>query len=185
VLGNGADSTFGGLDRLLSREWTFDAFVERYTFVDPAAALRAPRSVRPVFEHYRRGDDGIDVVEFLKVVHGRGIVQAFANAVGAAQVHSVEPYETLTLAAPLDLARIRAGESKYLLREVFRRLYPGWDLPPKIAFARPLGVWLRDWPGPTRPEFIAALDMQRFGGEQKWLLYCLDRFLQLIDAGAS
>ena len=33
VLGNGADSTFGGLDKLLSRDWTFEDFIKRYAFI--------------------------------------------------------------------------------------------------------------------------------------------------------
>jgi asparagine synthetase B (glutamine-hydrolysing) len=184
VVGNGADSTFGGLDRLLSVDWTFDAFIDRYTFVDPSAALHEPRSLRSVFEPYRRAEH-VDVVQFLKVVHGKGIVQAFDNAIGAAGVKTYEPYETLELTAPLDLARIRKGESKYLLRDIFGRLYPGWELPSKIAFARPLDAWLADWKGPARPEFLAGLRADRWTGEQKWLLYCLDRFLELVDGDAT
>jgi len=183
VVGNGADSTFGGLDKLLSIDWSFDDFIRRYTFVEPSDALRTPISLRSVYEPYRTGE-GIDVVGFLKNVHGLGIIQAFDNAISAAGCSSVEPYETLALGAPLDIARIRRGESKYLLREVFLGLYPGFALPPKIAFARPLDAWLADWPGPRRPEFLLGLDLSRFKGEQRFLLMCLERFLDLIERGA-
>ena len=46
VVGNGADSTFGGLDKLLSRDWTFDAFMKRYTFIEPHLVVREPVSSR-------------------------------------------------------------------------------------------------------------------------------------------
>ena len=35
VVGNGADSTFGGMDKLLSKDWTKKEFIERYTFIKP------------------------------------------------------------------------------------------------------------------------------------------------------
>ncbi|HTU57668.1 MAG TPA: asparagine synthase-related protein, partial [Polyangiales bacterium] len=92
IVGNGADSNFGGMDKLLSRDWSFDAFVARYTFVDPARVLTAPRSVRSVFAPYRHGELA-DVVRFLHEVHGPGIVQAFENAITSAGCRIIAPYE--------------------------------------------------------------------------------------------
>jgi hypothetical protein len=179
VVGNGADSNFGGMDKLLSRDWSFDAFVERYTFVDPALVLAAPRSLRPVFEPYRRGE-GFDVVRFLSEVHGPGIVQAFDNALLSASCTVLAPYETLRLAGPLDLARIRRGEPKYLLTELFERLYPALPAPAKIPFARPMDQWLADWSGPNRAELPGREAVRAMTGDQRWLVYCLERFLDLL-----
>lgn len=181
VLGNGADSTFGGLDKLLSRDWEYTDFVNRYTFLRPDQCLCAPESVLSVFEPYRRGE-GIDVIQFLKVVHGLGIVQAFNNAIHAGGVDTIEPFEQLRLAGNLDLARIRKGESKYLIRELFHKLYPDLDVPDKIPFARPMDHWLRDWQGPLRPEFRPDLAFNQLTGDQKWLLWCLNRFLNLMES---
>jgi asparagine synthetase B (glutamine-hydrolysing) len=180
VVGNGADSTFGGLDRLLSRDWTFDAFVERYTFLEPARVLADPADVCAVFEAWRRADR-FDTAGFLKTVHGEGVTQAFLNAVNAAGCEMRAPYEDLVLQGPLDLVRIRAGNSKYVLREAFARLYGSMPAPEKIAFARPLDVWLADWAGPTRPEFRPDVDMAALTGEQRWLVWCLERFLGLME----
>jgi hypothetical protein len=180
VLGNGADSTFGGLDKLLSRDWTFEEFMTRYTFVDPAPVVRRPVSMREAYEPYRKGD-GIDVIGFLKVVHGLGVVQAFENAIRAGDCSIMAPYEELVLDAPLDIARIRGGQSKYIIREVFDRLYPGIAQPDKIAFARPMDAWLADWSGPHRPEFREDINITAYTGDQKWIIYCLERFLDLYD----
>jgi len=180
IIGNGADSTFGGMDKLLSKDWRFDDFVKRYTFVDPSLILKEPVSLLPVYEKYRDGDR-FDVNKFLKFTHGLGIIQAFDNALSSAGVKSIEPYEKLVLDAPLDLARIRKGESKYLLRDIFRQLYPGLAVPEKIPFARPMEHWMKDWTGPQRPEFKGAVDINRFNGEQKWLIYALERFLNLME----
>jgi asparagine synthetase B (glutamine-hydrolysing) len=181
IVGNGADSTFGGLDKLLSRDWTFDAFVERYMFLNPRLALPQAVDVRDVFAPWARGEE-FDTAGFLKVVHGEGVTQAFMNAIGTAGCTMRAPYEDLVLDGPLDLARIRAGESKYLLRDVFARLYPGLQLPGKIAFARPMQHWLAGWRGPRRPEFRHGLDLTAFSGEQRWLLWCLERFLSRLEA---
>jgi hypothetical protein len=180
VIGNGADSTFGGMDKLLSRDWTCDEFIRRYTFVDPRIVLKEPVSMLPVYEQYRMGDR-FNVVSFLKVIHGLGIIQAFDNGIGSAGCKTVEPFEQLFLDAPLDMTRIRKGESKYLLRSVFKKLYPGLSAPEKVPFARPMDQWMEGWSGPIRPEFRENIPLNRFTGEQKWLMYCLERFLNLIE----
>ncbi len=183
VLGNGADSTFGGMDKLLSRDWDFDSFVRRYTFIDPQTAVVRPVSVLSEYERYRI-PAGIDFVSFLKRTHGIGIIQAFDNAIGSAGCASLEPYESLRLSGGLDLARIRSGEPKYLLQPLFRSMYPEIEPPAKIPFARPMDLWLADWAGPRRPEFRPDLDLSAFVGDRRWILWCLESFLDQLDAGS-
>ena len=180
LVGNGADSTFGGLDRLLSRDWTLEEFMQRYTFVEPSSALARPCSMKNVFEEYVRGQN-LDAAAFLRGVHGPGLLQAFDNAVTAAGCISVAPYESLAPAAPLDLIRIRRGEPKYFLREIFAQLFPGLPVAKKIAFARPMDAWMSFWSGPQRREFKSGLEMNCFSGEQKWLLYCLEKFMNMLE----
>lgn len=180
IVGNGADSTFGGLDKLLSRDWTPAQFKARYTFVDPEPVLVRAFAIDEPFERYATAGQ-MDVVGFLKDVHGLGIVQAFENALQAAGISTVAPYEQLCLAAPLDLQRIRKGESKYILRDVFKQLYPGHSLPEKIPFARPLDRWMASWPRPSRPELRRDTDLGGLTGEQRWLVFCLERFMNIME----
>jgi asparagine synthetase B (glutamine-hydrolysing) len=181
AVGNGADSTFGGMDKLLSKDWTFNEFVRRYTFLEPERALCQPVSVLDVYEAYR-SNGGINVSGFLKRVHGLGIIQMFENAIRAGDCSLVAPFEELALDVPLDLGRIRGGEPKYILREVYQKICHGLPIPEKIPFARPMEQWLNDWQGPKRAEFPNTLRMSEFTGEQKWQLYCLERFLNLLDS---
>ena len=183
IVGNGADSTFGGMDKLLARDWTLADFYRRYTFVDPFAALCQPVDLHSVYETYLRPDGNIDIQRFLKTVHGIGIIQSFETAIHAAGLSLLEPFEQLRYTQPLDLARIRSGESKYLLKALFRRLYDGLEPPEKIPFARPMDIWLADWTGPMRPEFKAGVNWRAFTGDQRWLIYVLEQFLHLLEAG--
>lgn len=178
-VGNGADSTFGGMDKLLSRDWTYDEFVSRYTFVEPEIVLEGPVDIRPAYAPYRRGDM-IDYIGFIKRVHGLGIIQAFNNSVEGTGIRLIEPFEKLKLKVALDLDRIRRGEPKYLLVNLFHRLYPHLPAPAKVPFARPMDEWLADYVGPKNEEFLQGLRLQKFTGDQKYLVRCLDLFVSLL-----
>jgi hypothetical protein len=180
--GNGADSNFGGMDKLLSKDWRFDDFVQRYTYIEPSLLLKNPVSLLQIFEHFRKGET-IDSISFLRNIHGVGIIQAFTNALSAAGCVALEPYESMTLGVPLDLLRIRNGEPKYLLRQLFKGRYPKFDLPNKIPFARPMDIWLRNWDIPNRKEFLD--NRPEFNGEQKWLIYCLDIILNFLEEASE
>ena len=41
VIGDASDYVFGGMDKLLSRDWFFDDFVKRYIYIDPFEALQS------------------------------------------------------------------------------------------------------------------------------------------------
>lgn len=181
VVGNGADSTFGGLDKLLSKDWIFKEFINRYTFVDPKLALNKPTSIKKVYETYRLGKNKINVQNFLKTVHGLGVIQMFENAMDCANVKMICPYEELFLDTPLDMERVRSGEPKYILRELFNNIFPNIKPLAKIPFARPMDNWLAFWKGPKRKEFRNDIDISSFSGEQKWLIYCLEIFLEEIQ----
>lgn len=79
--------------------------------------------------------------------------------------------------------RIRNGESKYLIRELFKMCYPEFDIPEKVPMPRPVDYYFENYSGPTRLEFKKDLDMSKFTGNQKWQMWCLERFLNMIDEG--
>ena len=45
IIGDGSDYVFSGMDQLLSQDWTFDAFMNWYIYVDPFEVLRELVSV--------------------------------------------------------------------------------------------------------------------------------------------
>ena len=85
------------------------------------------------------------------------------------------------MASPLDLKRVRSGESKYLIRELFELRYPDIPVPNKLPMPRPVDAYFANWEGPKRPEFRNDIDISRYKGNQKWLIWCLEQFLNMVD----
>ena len=181
IIGNGSDYVFGGMDKLLSKDWDFDAFAKRYTYVSPAEVLKEPVSMDYLFERYRMPGNKINYLGLLQDIAIDESYASYQNAFHAANMPYLDPYASLYMAEPLDLKRIRAGESKYLIRQLFKSKYPDLPVPEKVPMPRPVDHCFADWEGPKRPEFRSDIDISRFNGNQKWLLYCLERFLNLYD----
>jgi Asparagine synthase (glutamine-hydrolyzing) len=180
IIGDASDYIFGGMDKLLSQDWSFDAFVKRYMYVDPFEVLKKPVSVQYLFERYRKGN-GIDFVEILDKLATQESYGSYDNAFITAGLDYFDPYEKLKMAEPLDLQRIRNGESKYLIRDLFRMRYPDIPVPDKIPMPRPVDSYFADWKGPTRPEFKDNIDVCKYDGNQRWLMWCLEQFLNMIE----
>ena len=92
-----------------------------------------------------------------------------------------DPYARLKMADKLDLYRIRHGEPKYLIRELMAKKYPDIPVPSKNPMPRPVDKYFENWGGPKRPEFRKDIDMSKFTGNQKWQMYCLEKFLDMIE----
>ena len=105
---------------------------------------------------------------------------AYVNAFDCLGMKYLDPYADMKMAEPLDLERVRSGESKYLLRELYRARFPEFEVPEKIAMARAVDTWLKDWEGPKRKEFKEGC-IEGMTGEQKFLVYSLERYLNIMN----
>lgn len=181
VIGDAADFVFYGLDGLLAKDWTFDEFVKRSIYVDPVEVLKEPKDILYLYEHYRQKGGQIDFIRFYDKSSAEESYSSYENAMGAAGMDFVDPYENFKMAQPVDLTRTRAGDSKYYIRRLFKKLYPDLDVPQKFPMPRPVDEYFADWNGPTRPEFRTDIDMKKYSGNQKWLMWCLEQFLNLYD----
>lgn len=181
IVGESADLIFGGMDKLISPQWTFDAFARRYTFLDPARVLRNPVDMGELFEKYRQGDNGIDVLRFMDEVFSIESSGSYLNAFGAAWMPYYDPYAKLVMADPLDMERVRNGEPKYLVRGLYAIKYPELEIPFKIPMPRPVDTVFENWQGPTRSEFRQDIDMCALSGNQKWQLWCTEQFLNMLE----
>ena len=180
IVGESADLIFGGMDKLITPEWTFDAFAKRYTFLDPYLVLANPIDQSALFEKYRKGDNGIDVLKFMDEVFSIESSSSYLNAFGAAWMPYYDPYAKLVMEEPLDMKRVRNGEPKYLVRGLYAIKYPELEIPFKIPMPRPVDAIFRDWEGPKRDEFRKDIPLDQLTGNQKWQLWCAELFLNSL-----
>ena len=181
VIGDGADYVFGGMYGLYSQNWSYDEFVKRYIYIDPKEVLVNPADINPVFEPYRLGPNSIDFIRLLDEICVDESYASYENAFETAGMCFIDPYDHLRLAHPLDISRLRNGDPKYIIRELFRMRYCDLPIPEKHPMPRPVDAYFADWEGPTRPEFRKDIDIKKYTGNQKWLLWCAERYLQQIE----
>ena len=179
IFGESSDLNYGGLSGLLSRDWTIGEFVDRYAYVKPYYALKDSVIVtQPITDCNK--DGFVDVHKFDTGFFFVEAMGSYTNACSTAEIGLSTPYAKTRLATPLDLKRIRSGENKYLVRELFQRLYPGFPIPPKTPMPRPMDEWLANWEGPVRSEFWEHCT-NGLSGDQKWLIWCLEHFFNVLD----
>ena len=143
IFGEPADVVYGGFDGLLSKDWLVGDFIDRFTFVPPWKALRHPQLVvEPILAYERDGH--LDPHSFVSDCFLRNVITSYQNACATAGCELVVPFFGTYLAAPIDYARIRGGENKYLVREVFKTLYPDCVAPKKLPMPRATNEWFRD-----------------------------------------
>lgn len=181
LVGESADLIFGGMDKLITPEWTFDGFKKRYTFLEPSRVLSNPVDQSELYENYRIDADHIDYMKFMDEVFSIESSSSYLNAFGCAELPYYDPYARLVMAEPLDMNRVRNGEPKYLVRGLYAIKYPELEIPFKIPMPRPVDAIFKDWAGPTRPEFRKDIPMSELTGNQKWQLWCAELFLNMFD----
>lgn len=180
VIGESSDLIFGGMDGLLAKEWSFDEFVTRYIFTPPELVLKESEDMTYLFERYRKKEK-IDFLKFIDDIFSVESSGSYMNAFHVGKMPYIDPYAFLKMADKLDLHRVRNGEPKYMIRELFAIKYPEIPIPSKVPMPRPVDIYFADWKGPSRKEFKDNLDMKQFTGNQKWQIYCLERFLNMFE----
>ncbi len=181
IVGESSDLIFGGMDKLISPEWTFDGFAKRYTFLDPKLVLTNPVDQSELYERYRTGETTIDFMRFMDEVFAVESSGSYLNAFGAAWMPYYDPYASLVMSEPLDMHRVRNGEPKYLVRGLYAMKYPELEIPFKIPMPRPVDAVFKDWEGPKRAEFRKDIPMDQLTGNQKWQLWCAEQFLNMLE----
>ncbi len=181
VIGDAADYVFYGMDGLLSKDWTLDEFYKRAIYIEPSDVLKNPKDVKYLFERYRKDNNIIDFVGFYDKSITEESYGSYENAFHAADMPYIDPYEDMKMREPVDLNRVRNGDSKYYVRALFKMKYPNIPLPEKHPMPRPVDKYFQDWEGPKREEFRDDIDMSKYSGNQKWLLWCLEQFLNEYD----
>ena len=86
------------------------------------------------------------------------------------------------IAEPLDMERVRNGEPKYLVRGLYAIKYPDLEIPFKIPMPRPVDAIFKNWSCPNFGGYFRKdIPMEELTGNQKWQLWCAERFLEMMD----
>jgi asparagine synthetase B (glutamine-hydrolysing) len=179
LFGESADNLFGGLDGLLSCDWTYIDFIRRCSYLMPDKILKHGVQMLDPFEKYRTGEY-INYYGYITEYFYNESNGSYDNACSTAGIYYISPFTRMILDTPLDLKRIRNGEPKYMLRELFSKLYNTADIPPKLPMPRAVKQWLKNWSGPSRPEFVPNCTVG-LSADQKWMVFILEMFLDMIE----
>lgn len=179
-VGESSDLIFGGMDELLAKDWSFEEFMNRYIFTKPEDILVEPVSMKYLFERYRQGEK-INFLKFMDDVFSIESSSSYLNAFNVAGMPYYDPYARLKMADKLDLYRVRHGEPKYLIRQLMAKKYPEVPVPNKVPMPRPVDEYFKTWQGPVRSEFRKDIDISKYSGNQKWQMYCLEKFLDMNE----
>ena len=180
-VGESSDLVFGGMDGLLAKEWTLNEFKNRYIFLKPESVLVESESMDYLFERYKKEDDLIDYLSFIDDIYSVESASSYFNAFAVAGMPYYDPYARLEMADELDLYRVRNGEPKYLVRELMAKRYPDIPVPNKVPMPRPVDEYFKNWEGPKRKEFRKNINLNALTGNQKWQLYCLEKFIDINE----
>lgn len=183
IFGENADIIYGGMDGLLAKDWYLADFIDRYAYIMPYRVLKEPELVlEPFYEYEKNGF--IDGHDFINKYFRQEALGTYHNACETAGVEFVGPYSETFLDEPIDYLRIRGGDTKYLVREAFKILYPKEEIPTKIPMPRPMNEWFEKWKGPRRNEFIPHCT-DNMTGDQKWMVWALEKYLNIIEREES
>lgn len=183
IIGESADLIFGGMDKLISVDRNYEEFKTRYNFIEPSSALKNYIDVDEVYKPYSLTGGKIDYVRFVNEVFSNESSSSYMHAFKLAGIEYLDPYSFMKMALPLDLNRVRNGEPKYMIRELFSKKYPNIPIPNKIPMPRATNQWLKDYKV-SRPEFIPNCT-DNMTGDQKWLCWCLEQFLNMHEPVAT
>ena len=101
IFGENADIIFGGHDGLLSKDWIFGDFVNRYSYILPYKVLREPKLPLAPFREFEV-DGRIDLHAFIEKYYRQESTGSYVNACEMANVKVVMPYALTKLARPID-----------------------------------------------------------------------------------
>ena len=183
IIGGDADIVFGGMSKMLSKDWTKEDFIQFYRYLDPKEILKEPDEIYlKAFDNYWDAKrEKFMTVDFINDIYNTESIISYTNAFGLAKMKLFDPYEDL--AFNYDIAKIRE-KPKYLIQELFIKQY-NFEPPEKNPMPRPVDFYEELNEYPTSDVFRDDIDYSKLTGQQKWMIYCVDRYIKLFPGMAK
>ena len=180
LTGAGADVKFGGLTNIMSRTWTKDEFIKRYTFCPPELVLKNPDKAHlEYFDEFERDGVSYDGNGFMAGPFGKATSKYFCSASRSAGIRLLAPFELMDRRFDLNVEDMKNGNEKRVLRELFVERSGIDSVPRKYPLPRPLEVWKQHFGPIVNEEFYPDAYERCLKDEQRWLVYTLDHWLYL------
>lgn len=179
--GWGADTHFGGMDKLMSKEWSIDEFIQRFEY---CSNLQLSNDYTHYYS-FLNSDNKINVYDFLTYNYHVMTLRSFFYIPELCGLIHLPLWSYLGI-EDLDLKRIQT-EPKYIIQETFKLMYPNFSLTEKLPFTRPTDLYMEEhFDDYTYCENLKLHSQKiknniiKTTGQQKWMVYILNRFLLKI-----
>lgn len=179
--GWGADTHFGGMDKLMSKDWSIDEFKQRYEYCSSIQQTENEDHYKP----FVNDNNSINVYDFLTYNYHVMTLRSFFYIPELCGLLHV-PLWSFLKAEDLDLVRIRS-EPKYIIQEAFKILYPSFEPTEKLPFTRPTDLYMKkhfsDYTYCDKLKIYSQKiknNIIETTGQQKWMIYILNRFILKI-----
>lgn len=182
--GWGADTHFGGMDKLLSRDWTLEDFKARYEYCPRLPGNNA--ILNNAYQPFLSNDGAFNTHDFLTFNYHVMTLRSFFYIPEMCGLLHVSAWGYLGLRNNLDLTRVRNCEPKYIIQETFNLLYKDSQLrvTEKLPFTRPTDIYMRlhfdDFEYNDILKSYIDEHICKLTSQQKWMVYILNRFLHNI-----
>ena len=175
--GGDSDVVFGGLSKILSKDWKKEEFIEFYSFSNPVDYLVNPDlSYRDLFNTFEDDKGYINCKKFIDVINETETSIAFENSFNASNMKWIDPFSKLFCDYDINLIR---KKPKYIVQDLFYERYGFYPheknpMPRPVDFYEELNVY------PKSDFFRKDIDFTKLNGQQKWMIFCADKYLELF-----
>ena len=182
--GWGADTHFGGMDKLLSKDWTLSEFKNRYEYC-PRINENDSHLDNIYNDFLIDNSDKIDMHKFLTFNYHLMTLKSFFYLPELVGLVHIPLWGHIGLSGDLDINRIRNGEPKYIISETYNLMYQddNLEVTQKIPFTRPTDIYMNDHFDDFKyhNKLQDYINSNKLSSQQKWMVYVLNRFLLNIN----
>ena len=183
--GWGADTHFGGMSKLLSKEWSFEEFKKRYEY---CPRINEQNSILDsTYKDYIKENNNIDIQKFLTFNYHIMTIKSFFYIPEIFGLIHIPVWGFLGLKNELDIEKVRNGNPKYVIQETFKIMYKNDNIPvtEKIPFTRPTDIYMNKYFNEYNyieilKEYINKHSKNNLSSQQLWMIYNLNYFIKFI-----
>jgi len=181
--GWGADTHFGGMDKLISKDWKLYDFKKRYEYCP--RIKEDNEFLDNSYKKFINKNNIINTQEFLTYNYHIMTIKSFFYLPELFGLLHLPLWGYIGLNHELNIKRVRNGEPKYVILEAFKILYKNdnINITNKIPFTIPTDIYMKEHFNDIKyhNKLKKYIDNNKnLSAQQLWMVYILNRFLYKI-----